>query len=124
MAIYIHQLTDWPRFTWQAEKLIKPLAEARSWHGRVQGGMAAVGLLERSHTTVDALSLDLVQSFNIEGEQLDRIQVRSSIAQRLGVPRPASVATGRSVEGAVAMLLDATQNTAAPLTVDRLYECW
>ena len=48
-------------------------------------------------------------------------QVRSSIARRLGMDAGGTAPSDRHVEGVVEMMLDATQNFAAPLAADRLY---
>jgi Fic family protein len=47
--------------------------------------------------------------------------LRSSIARRLGMDIGGLVPADRNVEGIVEMMLDATQNYAAPLDMDRLF---
>ncbi len=68
-----------------------------------------------------ALTQDVVNSSEIEGERLDREQVRSSIARRLGIEIGALTPADRGVEGVVEMLLDATHRYEEPLTSDRLF---
>ncbi len=53
---------------------------------------------------------------------MERAQVRSSIARRLGLEIAGTVYADRNVEGVVEMMLDATQRYAAPLTSDRLFD--
>jgi Fic family protein len=67
------------------------------------------------------LTEDVQKSSEIEGEHLDREQVRSSIARRLGMDTVAVVPSDRYVDGVVEMMLDATQRYAAPLTAKRLF---
>jgi len=67
------------------------------------------------------LTLDVLKSCEIEGDTLDKAQVRSSIAQRLGMDIGARVPADRHVEGVVAMMLDATQNFDQPLSRERLF---
>ncbi|WP_280643899.1 DUF4172 domain-containing protein [Brevundimonas intermedia] len=62
----------------------------------------------------------MLKSSEIEGEVLDRDQVRSSITGRLGMDVVGLVPADSNVEGVVEMMLDATQNYAAPLTAERL----
>jgi Fic family protein len=62
-----------------------------------------------------------MKSSEIEGEILDREQVRSSIARRLGVDIGALAPVDRDVEGVVEMMLDATQRFEEPLTRERLF---
>jgi len=61
-----------------------------------------------------------VKSSEIEGDHLNREQVRSSIARRLGI-QWVEQACHHHVEGVVEMMVDATKNYGQPLTADRLF---
>jgi Fic family protein len=65
--------------------------------------------------------LDVLKSFEIEGEYLDADQVRSSIARQLGMEIAGMVPADRHVDGVVEMMLDATQHYQLPLTDERLF---
>jgi len=117
---YIYELADWPRVYWNDKALSKPLASVRHRQGRLVGRMEALGFRLRGEAMLQTLMQDVLKSSEIEGERLDPEQVRSSIARRLGMDIGALPPADRNVEGAVEMMLDATQNYAAPLTVDRL----
>jgi Fic family protein len=121
MARYIHQLPDWPRFHWDQEALAVPLAETRHRQGRLLGRMEGLGFALQKEAELETLTLDVLKSSEIEGERLDPEQVRSSIARRLGLDAGGTVPADRDVEGVVEMMLDATQNFAAPLTDERVY---
>ena len=117
---YIHELTDWPNLHWSDEQLAQPLAAVRHRQGRLIGRMEALGFPLRAEAVLHALTEDVIKSSEIEGEVLDREQVRSSIARRLGMDIGGLVDADRNVEGVVEMMLDATQNYAQPLTAERL----
>src|SRR5688572_6663137 len=85
------------------------------------GRMETLGFSLRAEATLRTLTLDVVKSSEIEGEILDRDQVRSSIAKRLGMDIGGLAHAERNVDGVVEMMLDATQNYAAPLTAERLF---
>jgi Fic family protein len=121
MARYIHQLADWPRFHWDQEALAAPLAALRHRQGRLLGRMEGLGFALQKEAELETLTLDVVKSSEIEGEKLDPEHVRSSIARRLGLDVGGAKAADRDVEGVVEMMLDATQNFAAPLTDERLF---
>ena len=70
---------------------------------------------------IGTLTEDVVKSSEIEGEFLDREQVRSSIARRLGIEVGGLAHTDRHVEGVVEMILDATKGFDSPLTEERLF---
>lgn len=64
---------------------------------------------------------EVVKSSAIEGEKLDSDEVRSSIAQKLGLNVAGLPTPGRAVEGVVEMMLDATRKFDEPLTAERLF---
>lgn len=118
---YIHELTGWPKLTWDAARLSTLLAEVRHQQGRLIGRMEGLRFPLRSEASLRTLTADVVQSSVIEGEILDAEQVRSSIARRLGLDAGGIGPASRDVEGIVEMMLDATQNYTKPLTVERLF---
>ncbi|MFN7129189.1 MAG: Fic family protein [Brevundimonas sp.] len=118
---YIHELTDWPNLTWDNSALAQPLPAVRHRQGRLIGRMEALGFPLREEAVLHTLTEDVLKSSEIEGEVLDRDQVRSSIARRLGMDVVGLVPANRNVEGVVEMMLDATQNYAQPLTAERLF---
>src|SRR3546814_2077566 len=119
---YIHELADWPGLRWSGDQLAQPLAAVRHRQGRLIGHMEALGFPLRAEAVLQALTEDVIKSSEIEGEILDREQVRSSIARRLGMDIGGLVEADRNVEGVVEMMLDATQNYAQPLTAERLFD--
>ena len=117
----IHELTDWPEFRWSHERLAVRLAGVRHKQGRLIGRMESLGIQLRTQAVLQSLTQEVVKSSEIEGEVLDRGEVRSSIARRLGIDMGAPGPLDRDVEGIVEMTLDATQSYAAPLTAERLF---
>lgn len=118
----MHQRKDWPKFRWSHEPLAQQLATARHRQGRLIGRMEALGFTLRAEAVLHSLTEEVVKSSEIEGEVLDKDQVRSSIARRLGMDIGAITPADRHVEGVVEMMLDATQEYFAPLTPQRLYD--
>jgi Fic family protein len=121
MAEYIHELPNWPKFEWDQRGLAKQLAAVRHRQGRLIGRMQALGFPLREEAVLQTLTEDVLKSSEIEGEILDKDQVRSSIARRLGMEVAALPSADRNVEGVVEMMLDATQKYEEELTKDRLY---
>jgi Fic family protein len=118
---YIHEKKDWLRMTWDHERLAGQLAGVRHRQGRLIGRMEGLGFSLRNEAVLQTLTEDVLKSNEIEGEKLDRDQVRSSIARRLGLDIGGLVAVDRPIEGVVEMMLDATGHYADPLTEERLY---
>jgi Fic family protein len=84
--------------------------------------MEGLGFQLRTEAVLDTLTEDVLKSSEIEGEKLDRGQVRSSIARRLGIEIAGLTTADRNVEGVVEMMLDATQHYDQPLTAQRLFD--
>ncbi len=118
--MYIWQDDDWPRFRWGAEALLAPLAEARHKQGRLLGQMRRLGFDLRIEAELRATVEDVIRTSQIEGEKLDLVSVRSSVARRLGLPDAGLPPSDRKVEGVVEMMLDAMRGHTKPLTPERL----
>lgn len=121
MTRFIHELEDWPRLQWDPEKIIPLLSAVRLRQGRLLGRMENLGFHLQEEAILQTLTQDVVESSSIEGELLDKEQVRSSLARRLGMDIGALVPADRTVEGTVEMMLNATQFYAEPLTEERLF---
>ena len=117
---YIYQKPGWPRFFWNTEKLLTLLTEVRNMQGRIVGQMSALGFSLKDHANLEILTQDILNSTEIEGEVLDKNQVRSSIARRLGLNVSGLVASDRNVDAVVEMMIDATRNFDQPLTRGRI----
>jgi len=121
MTIYIHERADWPNLHWRKEELEAQLGAVRHRQGRLLGRMDPLGLGLREEAHLRVLTEDVTTSSEIEGEHLDRKQVRSSIARKLGLDVGGLTPSDRDVDGVVEMMVDATQNYGAPLTKARLF---
>ena len=118
---YIWQQTDWPHWRYDLAAIAEPLAAVSKAQGILIGRLADIGLGLRDQISLSALTLDVLKTSEIEGEQLNMQSVRSSIARRLGVDIGALAPVDRNVEGVVDMVLDATSQCTEPLTPKRLF---
>ncbi len=118
---YIYEHDDWPNFQWRRDGITDQLAATRHQQGRLIGRMEGLGFSLREEAVLRTLTEDVLKSSEIEGEVLDKAQVRSSIARRLGIDVGALAPADRNVEGVVEMMLDATQRYREPLTAERLF---
>jgi Fic family protein len=122
MSCYIYQKDNWPNFTWNNDEVVNLLSEARNLQGRLIGKMESLGFELRDEALLETLTLDVLKSAEIEGELLNPEQVRSSIAQRLGVEFAGATMSDRNVDGMVDMMIDATRLCFKPLTTERLFD--
>src|SRR5580692_2689400 len=119
---YIHERKGWPGFSWDQARVAARLVDITHRQGRLIGRMEGLGFQLRAEAVLDSLTEEVLKSSEIEGETLDRDQVRSSIARRLGLDIGGLTSADRNVEGVVEMMLDATQGYARPLTGRRLFD--
>lgn len=119
--MYIHQRKNWTAFKWNNDTLLPLLANVRHLQGRLLGQMESLGFKFQEEALLSTLTLDVLKSNEIEGEVLNKDQVRSSIARRLGLADSGLVDIPRNVDGVVEMMLDAAQNYMKPLTTERVF---
>lgn len=119
--MYIHELPNWPHFSWDKNRIDAMLIQIRHQQGRLTGGMESIGFHFLETTILQTLTQDVVKSSEIEGEILDSAQVRSSVARHLGIEHAALGTPDKHIDGVVNMILDATQNFDQPLTKERLF---
>lgn len=119
---YIHERAGWPGFRWDHPRIWAGLVDVRHRQGRLIGRMEGLGFQLQAEAVLHSLTEEVLKSSEIEGERLDRDQVRSSIARRLGLDIGGLTPADRDVEGVVEMMLDATQSYDRPLTARRLFD--
>lgn len=121
MIKYIYQHDNWPNFTWKEQEIQVILGKVRHLQGKLLGQMSALGFSLKEETMLTTLTLDVLKSSEIEGEELNYKQVRSFIARKLGLEYAGMVHSDKDVEGVVEMMLDATQNYNQLLDEERLF---
>lgn len=119
--MFVHQNKNWTEFKWNNERLLTLLANVRHLQGRLLGQMENLGFKLQEEAVLSTLTLDVLKSTEIEGEILNKDQVRSSIARKLGFEVSGLVDSPRNVDGVVEMMLDATQNYKLAVTSERLF---
>jgi Fic family protein len=120
MDKYIYKQPQWPNFTWDSEKILPLVARVNEVRGLLLGKMQLLGLLAQDEICLGVITDEIAKSAKIEGEDLDLRQIRSSLANRLGIDLDESVASKRNVDGIVEATLDAIYNSNSPLTKERL----
>ncbi len=119
--MWIHEHPNWTQFTWDLETLSSHLADIRYRQGRLFGRMESLGFELKQEAKLKMLTDDIISSSSIEGEVLNPIEVRSSIARRLHLDIAGMIPTTYHVDGVVDMMLDATQHYTESVTAERLY---
>src|SRR5258708_25387628 len=120
---YIHELIDWPGFTWDAKTLAPLLSGVRLRQGLLLGKMRGYGFASQWTATLKVLTEETIKSSAIEGVVLDPENVRSSLARRLGLEGGGlKVHKDRYVDGGVEIMLDGTPKFRESLTKERRFD--
>jgi len=117
---YIWQANLWPKFSWNGEKLLSALSDARFAQGKFIGLIKTLGFKLGDEAQANILTEETIKTSAIEGEKLNPQSVRSSVARHLGLSSAGLVAATRSIDGLVQVILDATQNYNKPFSAVRI----
>ena len=117
---WIWKQPNWTTFTWKDENIL-PLT--RHIHQKI-------GILlgqsqhnpEKAQLTLDNLIANLVSSSAIENETLNVYSLRSSLARHLGVLLDQPYPSSERSDGLANIMLDALNNFAQDLSVERLFQ--
>src|SRR4030065_858097 len=109
MSQYIWQHPDWTLFRWDPGALLSVISDCRMRQGRLLNQVSSLGLKLGEEAQAEIVVEEAVKTTAIEGENLSRASVRSSVARRLGLPA-AGLSVDRQEGGIVTVLLDGTRN--------------
>jgi Fic family protein len=114
------QLTDWPNWQFDSQKMTALEAEFMLTAGRLLGAWQHLQPDHQDQVKVELLSNEAVLTSAIEGEYLDRDSVRSSIKRQFGLNAPKG---GSPAEIGMAELMVACfEEYAEPLTHQTLFD--
>lgn len=119
--IWIWQYPEWPHFCWNSDVLLQPLAQVRETQGRLLGLMSSLGFDAQCASTLEMMTEEVLRSSEIEGLLLNPEHVRSSVARHLGLDTAGLPIPDHYTEGVVAVMIDAVQHAAQPLSAERLF---
>lgn len=118
---WIWQYDEWPRFCWNNDSIIAPLAQVREKQGRLLGLMDGLGFDVQRASSLEVMTEDVLRSSEIEGLLLNAENVRSSVARHLGLDIGGLSHSDHYTEGVVQVMMDAVQQADTPLTKERLF---
>ncbi len=118
--MYIHKQKNWPDFIWNNDALFDIITKVSFKQGTLLGKMQSLGFDFRQEALLNNLTEEITKSSEIEGEFLNKDEVRSSIARRLNIHNEKSVGSSHHIDGVVEIMIDATHNFETSLTYERL----
>lgn len=120
MERYIWNKKGWFDFKYNKPELMAPLSNLRLMQGKLLGKISQLDIGLETEAQAEVLVEEAVRTAEIEGMILDRRAVRSSVAERLGLPGGVGL-RDRNAEGLVDVLIDAIRFNKRPLTFHRLH---
>ena len=119
--MYIHEYDNWPNFRWDNKQIALLLDKASRAQGLLYGRLSNLGFDDKLKAIAENLTFDIVQSSEIEGIHLNREDVRSSIARRLGIDSiKQSNVSSHYIDGIVNVMVDAMEHYDRKLTKQNL----
>lgn len=114
------ELRDWPDFIRDRQKLAAREARFLEQAGVLIGTSRHISDEDRIELSISVMSLEAIDTSQIEGETLDRASVQSSIQRALGLK--AARTSARPAESGIAdMMVDLLQTTGEPLSDEMLH---
>lgn len=118
--MYLHEHPNWTLFTWNDEVILPLISEVRFAQGKLLGKVQDIGYKLEVETERDVFTNEIIASSKIEGIQLDKGKVRSSVSRQLGIETAETNLDTHDVDGYVSVMLDATKNYRDPITDERI----
>jgi len=118
---YIWQREDWPNMTWDSSEFSNLLAEVNLLRGKLLGRVSMFGFEDQNLSMLESLTQEIVHSAKIEGEELNRDSVRSSVAMQLGLEYEGLPIPDHYTEGVVQVMMDAVKRHNDTLDDERLF---
>lgn len=119
---YIWQRKEWPNFIWDNDAVEQNAyayaLEASSLVGEVKHLSETV----KTDALIDLMVSEAVKTSQIEGENFDREDVRSSIRNQLGLSATPEIVRDPKANGVAALMISVRDDFAEPLTDERLCE--
>ena len=115
--MYIWKSSNWPKLSWDIKKVEKVLNELTEVKSTLFNLIGSIELVDIGKILED----EVINSSQIEGEILRDLDVRSSIAKKLGLPSGGLPEPRKKEEALVSMLIDATSNYERKLSSELLY---
>ena len=114
------QQDGWPNFSWNAERLARAERIFVEGAGLVIGSSRHLEDPDQENLIVGIMSLEALDTSAIEGEQLDRDSVQSSIRRELGLPAERR-RSGPAEAGIAELMVSLYRNLAEPLDHETLF---
>ncbi len=119
---YNWQLKDWPHFRYDLSELHKTLLSIAEKTGLIAGKVAHLAESQQTEAMIDLMVDEAVKTSEIEGEYINRPDVRSSIQNQLGLNPEKKPVHDKRAQGIAELILDNHAHFKLPLTQEMLFK--
>tara|TARA_R110002033_G_scaffold139044_1_gene178216 strand:- start:1524 stop:2636 length:1113 start_codon:yes stop_codon:yes gene_type:complete len=119
--IYNWQQPEWSNFTYSLENVEDLLFDYMSRVGQLEGYLEGLDREEQLETVIQTMVTEAIKSSEIEGEYLEREDVKSSVRNNLGLNVPNDVVSDQRATGMATLLTDVRKTFSEPLTQEKLF---
>ena len=119
---YIWQLKEWPNFTWDNNAVDQNAYAYALEASSLVGEVKHLSENQKADAMIDLMVSEAVKTSQIEGENFDREDVRSSIRNQLGLNATPETVRDPKANGVAALMISVRDHFADPLTDSRLFE--
>jgi Fic family protein len=122
MPEYIYSQYGWPTVTWDHQTVNTVLADVIKEQQKLKNRIEALPEFLRREANAYMLTEELLGSFELADEELDKQEIMSHFAGKVGVDLQQKTACSEQHANWANLLWDASQHSIAPLTEERLNE--
>jgi len=121
MARYIWERKDWPNFAYSIDNVEDDLLLFANKSGKVSGILNALPADMKMEAIIDMMVSEAVKTSEIEGENISRKDVLSSIKKNLGLTSKTENITDKKAAGIAELMIDVRNSFTDPLTEEKLF---
>lgn len=119
---YNWQHPNWPKFTYQSDGLNKIICQYRHMSSTLQGQVSQLDQNDRSEAYIYLMVEEAINTSEIEGENLNREEVRSSVARYLNLDLSQPKGIFHKENGIASLLVDVRNNFTNDLSREIICE--
>lgn len=119
---YNWQLSDWPDFKYNLDKVEDILFEFVERAGRLSGILQGLPEDAQTEAVIGIMVSEAIKTSEIEGEDLNREDVISSIRKNLGLAQDQARVQDKKAEGAAELMVDVSNSYPEKLTEAKLFQ--
>lgn len=122
MKLYNWQQSDWPNFQYDVSRSYEKLLSISEKMGLISGKLTHLTENQQHEAIITLMVEEAVKTSEIEGEHISRLDVRSSIKNKLGLNQKTIPVHDKRAKGIAELLLDGRNTFKQPLTQTKLFD--